>query len=36
MVLARELGMPVLATVGVRGDGAQELLAWLDSPAAQA
>ena len=35
-VLARELGMPVLATVGVRGDGAQELLAWLDSPAAQA
>ena len=35
-VLARELGMAVLATVGVRGDGAQELLAWLDSPAAQA
>eukprot|EP01034_Spumella_vulgaris_P045732 gene45732-56985_t len=35
-VLARELGMPVLATVGVRGDGASELLAWLDSPAAQA
>ncbi len=35
-MLARELGMPVLATVGVRGDGAQELLAWLDSPAAQA
>ncbi len=25
--LARELGMPVVATVGVRGDGAQELLA---------
>ena len=34
-IIARELGIPVLATVGVRGDGAQELLAWLDSPAAQ-
>ncbi len=29
--LARELGMPVLATVGVRGDGAQELVQWLDA-----
>ncbi len=29
-LLARELGMPVLATVGVRTDGAQELLHWLD------
>lgn len=29
-LLARELGMPVLATVGVRSDGAQELLRWLD------
>ena len=28
--LARELGMPVLATVGVRRDGAQELVQWLD------
>ena len=32
-VLARELGMPVLATVGVRGDGAQELVQWLDTVA---
>ena len=32
--LARELGMPVLATVGVRGDGARELLQWLDEAAA--
>ena len=31
--LARELGMPVLATVGVRGDGACELLQWLDGAA---
>jgi len=31
--LARELGMPVLATVGVRGDGARELLQWLDGAA---
>ena len=29
--LSRELGMPVLATVGVRGNGAQELVQWLDS-----
>ena len=29
--LARELGMPVLATVGVRHDGARELLQWLDT-----
>ncbi|MFT4243516.1 MAG: ferrous iron transporter B [Acidovorax sp.] len=29
--LARELGMPVLATVGVRGGGADELLQWLDT-----
>ena len=29
--LARALGMPVLATVGVRGGGAAELLQWLDS-----
>ncbi|MBY0410637.1 MAG: 50S ribosome-binding GTPase, partial [Burkholderiaceae bacterium] len=28
--LARELGMPVMGTVAVRGDGAQELLQWLD------
>ena len=35
-LLARELGMPVLATVGVRGDGARELLQWLDSAAPQA
>ena len=32
-VLARELGMPVLATVGVRGDGARELVQWLDTVA---
>ena len=31
--LERELGMPVLATVGVRGDGARELLQWLDGAA---
>ena len=30
-VLAQQLGMPVLATVGVRGDGAQELVQWLDT-----
>ncbi len=29
-VLARELAMPVVATVGVRSDGADELLRWLD------
>ncbi len=29
-LLARELGMPVVATVGVRADGADELLRWLD------
>ncbi len=29
-LLARELGMPVLTTVGVRSDGARELLHWLD------
>ena len=34
--LARELGMPVLATVGVRGDGARELLQWLDAASPQA
>jgi len=36
--LVRELGMPVLATVGVRGGGAQELVQWLDTaqPAALA
>ena len=28
--LSRELGMPVLATVGVRGNGAHELVQWLD------
>ena len=33
-VLARELGMPVLAAVGVRQDGARELLQWLDTVAA--
>ncbi len=33
--LARELGMPVLATVGVRGDGAQELVQWLDTVSPQ-
>lgn len=32
-VLARELGLPVVATVGVRADGAQELLRWLDAAA---
>ncbi|MBS0509328.1 MAG: ferrous iron transporter B [Proteobacteria bacterium] len=35
-LLARELGMPVLATVGVRSDGAQELLRWLDQARPQA
>ena len=35
-VLARELGLPVLATVGVRGDGAAELLQWLDTAQPQA
>ena len=29
--LARELGMPVVSTVGVRADGARELLQWLDA-----
>jgi ferrous iron transport protein B len=29
--LSRALGLPVLATVGVRQDGAQELLQWLDA-----
>ena len=33
--LARELGMPVLATVGVRSDGAQELVKWLDTVSPQ-
>ncbi|AVP57334.1 ferrous iron transport protein B [Pulveribacter suum] len=32
-VLARELGLPVLSTVGVRAGGADELLAWLDTQA---
>jgi ferrous iron transport protein B len=31
-VLSRELGMPVLETVGVRHDGARELLEFLDLP----
>jgi ferrous iron transport protein B len=31
-VLSRELGMPVLETVGVRHDGASELFAFLDQP----
>lgn len=31
--LARELGLPVLSTVGVRTGGADELLAWLDTQA---
>ncbi|WP_343593449.1 ferrous iron transporter B [Paracidovorax wautersii] len=37
-VLSRELGMPVIATVGVRSGGAQELVRWLDAvqPAALA
>ncbi len=36
--LSRELGMPVIATVGVRSGGAQELVRWLDAvqPAALA
>ncbi|AVT19522.1 ferrous iron transporter B [Paracidovorax avenae] len=29
--LSRELGMPVISTVGVRSDGARELLGWLDT-----
>jgi ferrous iron transport protein B len=33
--LSRALGMPVLSTVGVRQDGARELLAWLDGPEAR-
>ena len=33
--LARELGMPVMGTVAVRGDGAQELLQWLDGAVLQ-
>ncbi|MBS0301058.1 MAG: ferrous iron transporter B, partial [Proteobacteria bacterium] len=32
-VLARELGLPVVATVGVRANGADELLRWLDQAA---
>jgi len=32
--LSAALGVPVLESVGVRQDGAQELLAWLDSDAA--
>ncbi|RYF21411.1 MAG: ferrous iron transporter B, partial [Comamonadaceae bacterium] len=37
-VLARELGMPVIATVGVRAGGARDLVQWLDDvrPAALA
>ncbi|MGE8318865.1 MAG: ferrous iron transporter B [Comamonas sp.] len=34
--LARALGMPVIASVGVRQDGARELLDWLDSAEARA
>lgn len=34
--LSRALGMPVLSTVGVRQDGARELLQWLDGPEARA
>ncbi len=36
--LSRELGMPVIATVGVRSGGAQDLVRWLDAvqPAALA
>jgi ferrous iron transport protein B len=36
--LSRELGMPVIATVGVKSGGAQELVRWLDAvqPAALA
>lgn len=30
-ILARELGIPVVSTVGVRTDGARELLQWLDT-----
>lgn len=32
-LLARELGLPVLSTVGVRAGGADELLTWLDTQA---
>ncbi len=37
-VLSRELGMPVIATVGVKSGGAQDLVRWLDAvqPAALA
>lgn len=35
-VLAHELGVPVIETVGVRTDGARELLAALDAPVAVA
>nr|WP_253940032.1 ferrous iron transport protein B [Diaphorobacter sp. JS3050] len=35
-VLARELGLPVVTTVGVRADGARELLQWLDTATPQA
>lgn len=35
-VLSRELGMPVIRTVGVQRQGAQELLAALDAPVAPA
>lgn len=34
-MLSRALGMPVLATVGVRGNGAQELVQWLDGAGLQ-
>ena len=34
-VLARELGLPVVTTVGVRADGARELLQWLDTATPQ-
>ncbi len=33
--LSHALGMPVLSTVGVRQDGARELLQWLDGPEAR-
>ena len=35
-VLARELGLPVVTTVGVRADGARELLQWLETATPQA
>jgi ferrous iron transport protein B len=35
-VLERELGMPVVETVGIRKGGAHELLQWLDGWRAQA